>query len=86
MCCEIFRSSTLLQYAMEIILLTFRASSRLSGPFFLLPGVVAAFTFKHPGLVNDAIIAAFDINRFAIDQGIGNCLSALLDDPSEGGP
>jgi hypothetical protein len=47
---------------MQIILLTFWASSGPSGPFFFLPGVVAAFAIKHPGLINDAIIAAFDIN------------------------
>jgi len=48
--------------------------------------VVAAFAFENPGLINNAIVAAFDINRLSIDQGIGNCFSALLDDSAEGGP
>jgi hypothetical protein len=45
--------------------------------------VTAAFAFKNSLLVNDAIVAAFDINRFSINQGIGNRLSAVLDDSAE---
>ena len=71
---------------MQIVFFTLRASPGPSGSLFLLPGVFAAFAFEHPGLVNDAVIAAFDINGFAVDQGVGNCLSALLDDSTEGGP
>jgi hypothetical protein len=62
------------------------ASSGPSGPLFFLPHVVAAVAFENPGLINNAIVAAFDINRLTIDQGIGNYLSAFLDDSAEGGP
>jgi hypothetical protein len=51
-----------------------------------MPMVVAVFAFENPGLINNAIVAAFDINRLTIDQGIGNYFSAFLNDSAEGGP
>jgi len=48
--------------------------------------MVAAFAFENPSLINNSIVAAFDINSLSIDQSIGNCLSALLDDSAECGP
>ena len=71
---------------MQIILLALRASSGPSGSLFFLPRVFAAFTFENPCLINDAIVAAIDIDRLSIDQSIGNGFSAVLDDSSERGP
>jgi hypothetical protein len=48
--------------------------------------VTAAFAFKNSILVNDAVVTAFDINRFSVDQGIGNRLSTALNDSAECGP
>jgi hypothetical protein len=71
---------------MQIILITLRALSGPSGSLFFLPCVFTAITFENPSLINDTIIAAFDIDRLSIDQRIGNNLSAVLDDSSECGP
>lgn len=71
---------------MQIILLALRASSGSSGSLLLFPRVFATFTFENPGLINDVIVAAFNIDRLSIDQGIGNGLSAVLDDSPERGP
>ena len=71
---------------MQIILLTLRAASGSTGALFFLPGVTAAFAFKNPVLVNDTIVAAFNIDRFSVYQGIGNRPSATLDDSAESRP
>jgi hypothetical protein len=71
---------------MQIILLALWASLGPSGPLFFMPHMVAVFAFENPVLSNDPIIAAFNIDGLSIDQGIGNCLSAVLDDSAECGP
>jgi hypothetical protein len=71
---------------MQIILLAYRALPGPSGPLLFLPDVAAAIAFENPGFTHDTIIAAFDVDGLAINQRIGNCPSAVLNDSSECGP
>jgi hypothetical protein len=63
-----------------------RAILRSSRAHRFLPLVFTVRTIKSSHARDQLIIAAFDINGFAVDQGVGNCLPGTLDDSAEGSP
>jgi hypothetical protein len=57
-----------------------------SCPHRFLPFMLAVLAIKNPHSIHQLVIAAFDIDGFAVNQGIGHRLPRALDDSAECGP
>jgi len=73
----------LLPDAVKIGIFAGWAMCRPAGTDGFLPFVIATAAMKKPSRVHQLIIAPFDINRFAMDQGIRNRFASPLNDTTE---
>jgi hypothetical protein len=75
----------LLPDAVKIGSLAGRAMRRSAGPDGFLPFMSAAAAVKNASRVHQLIIAPFDVDGFAMDQGIRNRFARPLNDATERG-
>ena len=57
-----------------------------SGAAIFMPFIIAIFTYEKTIRAIDFVIAAFNADGLAVDQGIRNRFPRLFNNPSESGP
>jgi hypothetical protein len=70
--------------AVKFIFVAFRTTLGSAATERRFPLKLTIGTVKQAGLVDNPVVAAFDVDGFAVNQGIGDRISGLLNDPTEG--